>query len=333
MAGARNRQSGFFKRVIFLILGLIFAGIGTGAFSQEFPSRAVKIVVPYGAGGTIDLMARLIAPALSARLGQPVVIENKPGAGTMIGAEYVARAESDGYTLLLGSNAAFTISPQLMDKPAYDPLKSFAAIGTLAAFPNLILVKPDSPFNSLEEVVIAARKAPGKLSYASFGAGSSAQLSAEGIKTQAAVEITHIPYKSGAQSTQAILSGEVDFGFDTVLGAAQRVKSGQLKALAVTSQVRWPDLPEVRTVAEQGLTAGVVTAWVAMFAPAGLAQNIQNKLSIVLQQVIADPDISNKFANMGIRAEFTGPEQTAEMVRLEYKKLGDLIKIANIRMD
>jgi tripartite-type tricarboxylate transporter receptor subunit TctC len=333
MGGSNGRHSYFFKRVIFLIFGLVLGGMGLNASSQDFPTRPVKIVVPYGAGGTIDLMARLLAPALSAKLGQPVIIENKPGAGTVIGAESVARAEPDGYTLLLGSNAAFTISPQLMEKVTYDPLKSFAAIGTISAFPNLILVKPDSPFQSLGDVVMAARQAPGKLSYASFGAGSTAQLSAEGIKTEAKLEITHIPYKSGAQSTQAILSGDVSFGFDTVLGSAQRVKSGQLRALAVTSQARWPDLPEVRTVAEQGLPAGVVTAWVAMFAPAGIAQPIQNKLSVVLQQVIADPDIKAKFANLGVSAEFTGPIETMQMVRLEYKKFGDLIKAANIRMD
>lgn len=333
MGGSNGRHSYFFKRVIFLIFGLVLGGMGLNASSQDFPTRPVKIVVPYGAGGTIDLMARLLAPALSAKLGQPVIIENKPGAGTVIGAESVARAEPDGYTLLLGSNAAFTISPQLMEKVTYDPLKSFAAIGTISAFPNLILVKPDSPFQSLGDVVMAARQAPGKLSYASFGAGSTAQLSAEGIKTEAKLEITHIPYKSGAQSTQAILSGDVSFGFDTVLGSAQRVKSGQLRALAVTSQERWPDLPEVKTVAEQGLPAGVVTAWVAMFAPAGISPAIQNKLSDVLQQVIAEPDIKTKFANLGVRAEFTGPSETMKMVKVEYEKFGDLIKTANIRMD
>ena len=333
MGGLKGGSGCFFKRVIFLIAGLLLGGLGLNASSQDFPVRAVKVVVPYAAGGTIDLMARLLAPALSARLGQPVIVENKPGAGTMIGAESVARAEPDGYTLLLGSNAAFTISPQLMDKVTYDPLKSFAAIGTISAFPNLILVKPDSPFQSMSDVVMAARHAPGKLSYASFGAGSTAQLSAEGIKTEAKLEITHIPYKSGAQSTQAILSGDVSFGFDTVLGSAQRVKSGQLRALAVTSQARWPDLPEVRTVAEQGLPAGVVTAWVAMFAPAGISPAIQNKLSDVLQQVIAEADIKTKFANLGVRAEFTGPSETMQMVRMEYEKFGELIKSANIRMD
>lgn len=333
MGGLKGWSCCLFKRVIFLITGLVLGGLGLNAASQDFPVRSVKVVVPYAAGGTIDLMARLLAPALSARLGQPVIVENKPGAGTMIGAESVARAEPDGYTLLLGSNAAFTISPQLMDKVTYDPLKSFAAIGTISAFPNLILVKPDSPFQSMGDVVMAARQSPGKLSYASFGAGSTAQLSAEGIKTEAKLEITHIPYKSGAQSTQAILSGDVSFGFDTVLGSAQRVKSGQLRALAVTSQARWPDLPEVKTVAEQGMPAGVVTAWVAMFAPAGISPAIQNKLSVVLQQVIADSDIKTKFANLGVRAEFSGPSETMQMVRFEYEKFGKLIKTANIRMD
>jgi len=333
MDGLASRYRRFFKNIIFSTLGLSLVSFSLSTCAQDFPIRPVKIVVPYGAGGTIDLMARLLAPALSARLGQPVVIENKPGAGTMIGAEAVARAEADGHTLLLGSNAAFTISPQLMDKVSYDPLKSFAAIGTISAFPNLILVKPDSPFNTMRDVVAAARQAPGKLSYASFGAGSTAQLSAEGIKTAAGLDITHIPYKSGAQSTQAIFSGDVNFGFDTVIGSAQRVKSGQLKALAVTSQSRWPDLPDVLTLAEQGVQGGEVTAWVALFAPVATPQGIQEKLSIVLQQVMGEQDIKTKFANMSVGAEFIGPAETMRMVALEYKKFAELIKQANIRMD
>lgn len=298
--------------------------------ANDFPNHPIKMVVPYGAGGTIDLMARLLGPKLHAMLGQPVVVENRPGGGTTIGANQVARAEPDGHTLFLGSNAAFTISPQIMKAP-YDPLLSLTAVGMVSSFPNLILVKPDSPFKTLDDVVRAARAEPGKLSYASFGIGSTAQLSGEAIKVAADLNIVEVPYKSGAECVQAVLGGQVSFGFDTAIGAVQRVKQGQLRALAVTSVQRHPDLPQVPSITEAGFPSAEVTAWIALFAPARTPADAQRKLGQALQRVMADPDTQRQFVGMGVEASKLDGPATMSLLRHEYVRFGKLVEKTKIR--
>lgn len=299
------------------------------SLAADFPSHPIKLVVPYGAGGTIDLMARLLGPKLHALLGQPVVVENHPGGGTTIGAGQVARAEPDGYTLFLGSNAAFTISPQIL-KVSYDPLLSLTALGMVSSFPNLILVRPDSPFKTLGDVVRVARTTPGKLSYASFGIGSTAQLSGEAIKVASAVNIVEVPYKSGAECVQAVLGGTVDFGFDTAIGTVQRIKQGQVRALAVTSAQRHPDLPQVPSVVEAGFPSAEVTAWIALFAPSSTPADVQRKLSQALQQVMADPDTRRQFADLGVETSKLDGPATMSLMRHEYVRFGKLIEQAKI---
>lgn len=299
--------------------------------ASAYPSKPIKIVVPYGAGGTIDLMARMMGPKLHAILGQPVVVENRPGGGTMMGADAVARAEPDGHTLFLGSNAAFTISPQVVSKVPYDPLRSFAAIGIVSSFPNIIVVKPDSPFKTLDDVVQAARNEPGKISYASFGIGSTAQLSGEAIKVTSGTEITEVPYKSGAHTVQAVLSGEVNFGFDTAIGSVQRVKSGQLRALAVTSAQRINDLPLVPSIVESGYPTAEVVAWVGLFAPADISPSTQKILESAVQKLMVDSEIQQQFQKLGVEAAYVDGEATMQMMQNEYIRFGQLIEKAKIR--
>jgi tripartite-type tricarboxylate transporter receptor subunit TctC len=303
------------------------------AIAADFPSRPVKLVVPYGAGGTIDIIGRMLAPKLSALLGQPVIIDNKPGAGTTIGANEVARAEPDGHTLFLGSNSAFTISPQVIPKVPYDPLRSFAAIGTLASFPNIILVPPSSPYKTLADVVQAARAKPGTLSYASFGIASTAELSGEAIKIASGIDITEIPYKSGAQCVQAIVSGEVSFGFDTAIGSVQRVKAGQLRALAVTSTSRLPALPDVPSIADAGFPDSGVVAWIALFAPAATPAPTLKKLEAAFQQLAQDPEVQKRLTEMGIELSHLNGEATMQVMRHEYVRFGKLIEKAKIRAE
>ncbi|CAG2146004.1 Bug family tripartite tricarboxylate transporter substrate binding protein [Cupriavidus numazuensis] len=314
-------------------LALATLAFTASASAADYPSRPIRLVVPYAAGGTIDLMARMIGPKLHAALGQPVVVENRPGAGTMIGADAVARAEPDGYTLFLGSNAAFTISPQVMPNVPYDPLRSFAAIGTLASFPNLILVPPQSPYKTIADVVQAAQKAPGKISYASFGVGSTAQLSGEAIKVASGADIVEVPYKSGAQCVQAVLSGEVTFAFDTAIGSVQRVKSGQLRALAATSNGRLPDLPQVPGITEAGYPGAEVIAWVGMFAPAATPPATRTVLSNAVRKLMNDPDVKRQFANLGVQASFVDSDTTMQMMRSEYVRFGKLVEQAKIRVN
>src|SRR6218665_1281441 len=247
------------------------------ALAADYPGRPIKIVVPYAAGGTIDSMARLLSPKFRAERGQPVLIDNRPGAGTMIGADAVARSEPDGHTLFMGTNSAFTISPHIMDKLPYDPLRSFAAIGTMAPLPNLIVVKPDAPYQTLADVVDAARRGE-KISYASFGKGSTAHLSGEAIRVAAAIAIAEIPYKSGPQCVQAVLAGQVSVGLGPSFGSVQRVKRGQLRAVAITSATRSPDLPHVPTVREAGYPSAELVAWVGLFVPAATPAPIRDLL-------------------------------------------------------
>jgi len=300
------------------------------SLAAGYPARPIKMVVPYGAGGTIDVIARILGPKLNALLGQPVVVENRPGGGTTIGASQVARAAPDGYTVFLGSNAAFTLSPQIMKVP-YDPVTSLTAVGMVSSFPNLILVKPDAAFKSLDDVVRAARAEPDKLSYASFGIGSTAQLSGEAIKVAADLRITEVPYKSGVECVQAILSGEVAFGFDTAIGAVQRVKQGQVRALAVTSAQRHPDLPEVPSVVEAGFPDAEVTAWIALFVPSGTPAEVQAKLSAALQQTLADERTQQQFAGLGIKAARLDGLATMALLRDEYVRFGKLVEKAKIQ--
>ncbi|CAN7757663.1 tripartite tricarboxylate transporter substrate binding protein [Acidovorax sp. LjRoot66] len=318
------------KQVLTALSMTVLAIAGGPAMAADYPSRPIKVVVPYAAGGTIDAMARVLIPKLQAILGQPLVVDNRPGAGTMIGADAVARAEPDGYTVFMGSNAAFTISPQVMGKVPYDPIRSFAAVGTLASFPNLILVKPDSPYKTLGDVVQAAKKGE-NISYASFGVGSTAQLSGEAIKVSAGVNITEIPYKSGAQCVQAVLAGEVSYGFDTAIGAVSRVKQGQLRALAVTSATRLPDLPNVPTVVEAGYPSAEVIAWVGVFLPAASPAPIKHKLATAMQRVMDDPEVKAQFAKLGVEVKFVDGEDTMRMMRQEYVRFGKLVEAAKIR--
>lgn len=313
------------------LVAATFAGAAGTTLAADYPSRPIRLVVPYAPGGTIDMMARMLGPKLHAALGQPVVVENRPGGGTTIGAASVARAEADGYTLFLGSNAAFTISPQVMSNVQYDPLRSFAAIGTLASFPNLILVPPQSPYKTVADVVQAARKSPGKISYASFGVGSTAQLSGEAIKVASGTDIIEVPYKSGAQCVQALLSGEVTFAFDTAIGSVQRVKSGQLRALAATSASRLPDLPQVPAITEAGYPSAEVIAWVGLFAPAATPPAARTVLSNAVRKLMSDPEVKRQFANLGVQASYLDGDATMQEMRSEYVRFGKLVEQAKIR--
>jgi tripartite-type tricarboxylate transporter receptor subunit TctC len=313
------------------VMGALMLGAMAAVADDKYPNRPVQLIVPYGAGGTIDTVARRLAPKLQAALGQTIVIQNRAGGGTLIGAEAAARAEPDGYTVFLGSNASFTIMPQMVQKVAYDPLRSFAAIGTVTSFPNLILVAPNSPHQTLADVIKAARVPSAKVSYASFGPGSTSQLTGESIKVASGADIVEIAYKSGAESLNAILAGQVTFGFDTALGSAQRVKSGQVRALAATSARRMKQLPDVPTIGEAGFPEGTLGAWVALFVPAKTPQAVQAALGAALQKVLKDPEMEAEFAQMGVEITPADGKETMEMINAEHKRLGSVIQKAKLK--
>ena len=321
------------KATIGSCLGACLPVLARTQNTHSFPSRSLKMVVPYAAGGTVDLIGRMLANRFGPLLGQTVIVENRAGAGTTIGADAVARSEPDGHTLFLGTNSAFTISPQLMPKLGYDAIQGFAAIGMVTELPNLLLVKPDSPYKSFDDLVQAARKQPGKLSYASYGAGSTAHLSGEAIKSKLGIDLIQVPYKSGAQTVQAVLSGEVSVAYDTVLGSVARVKSGQVRALAVTSAKRYFSLPDVPAMEDLGLAGSEVVAWVGCFVPATTPLPAQKALTNALRKTMADPQTQKEFLNLGVQAQFMEPDATMALVRREYVQFGKLIEKAKIRME
>ena len=309
-------------------------GLGQAGLAQaRFPNRTMKIVVPYAAGGTVDLIGRMFANRLATLMGQSVVVDNKPGAGTTIGAEAVARSEPDGHTLFMGTNSAFTIAPQLMPKLGYDAVLAFAPIGMITELPNVLVVKPDSPFKTFDDLVQAAKKNPGKLSYANYGSGSTAHLSGEAIKSKLGIDLIAVPYKSGAQTIQAVLAGDVSVAYDTVLGSATRIKNGQVRALAITTAKRYFSLPDVPAMEELGLEGSEVVAWVGLFVPAATPIASQRVLAEAVRKVMADPQTHKEFLNLGVQAEYLTPDDTQALMRREYVKFGKLIEKAKIRME
>lgn len=269
-----------------------------------FPSKIITMVVPYPAGGSTDTLGRLLAHALGQNLKQTVIIDNKGGAGTAIGAAAVAQAPADGYTLLLSSNTTFTINPGLKGRLPYDPIKSFEAIGLIGSSPLVLLANPSLPFNNVKDLVAYAKSHPGKLSYASFGNGTSSHFAGEMFKLMTGVDIVHVPYKGSAPAMQDLIGGQVELSFDINVAARPHVESGKVKALAVTSRKRTPSLPQVPTMAESGYPDYEMVPWLALVGPRGLPPEARQALSNALADVLAQPAVRVELEKIGIDIAF-----------------------------
>ena len=244
-----------------LVLGALSAAFAIGASAQPYPTKPIRIVVPFPAGGTTDVLARAAAQKLTETLGQPAVVDNRPGAGGNIGAELVAKSAPDGYTLLMGTVGTHAINPSLYPKMPYDHLRDFAPVILVAGVPNVLVINPSLPVNSVQELIAYAKANPGKLNFASSGNGTSIHLSAELFKTMAGVQMAHIPYKGSAPALQDLAGGQVQLMFDNLPSALALIRAGRLKALAVTSKERAPALPDVPTIAESGLPGFEASSW------------------------------------------------------------------------
>ncbi len=271
--------------------------------AQAWPSKPIRLVVPFPPGGLIDNMARLIGPALSKELGQAIVIDNKPGAGGNLGAAEAARATADGYTLLMAS-PPLTISPAIYSNLPYKPeqIKPIAIIGSV---PNVLIVNPKSGINSVANLVARAKQRPGQMNYASNGNGTSLHLSAELLKTTSGTFITHIPYRGAAQAVTGLLSGEVDMMFENLASVLGQIQSGAVKALAVTTRKRSSTLPDVPSMIEAGLANFDVSAWFGLAAPAGLDAAVATKLESAMERISKDPAIRNVMQSRGADVSFT----------------------------
>ncbi len=294
-----------------------------------WPSKPIKIVQPFAAGGGGDIVSRLLAEKMQAELGQPVVVENRPGAGGNIGAQQVARQPADGYTLMTTSGA-FAISPSLFKSLGYDPQKDFVPITKIAIAPLLVLVRADSPLRTMADLIAMAKKDPKAVSYASFGIGSPSHMIGESINKKAGITMAHVPYSAGNAVTD-LLGGQVTVAILDALSQAPQVKAGKLRALALNGNQRLPALPDVPTLTESGIPFDLV-GWHALFAPAGTPRDVVERLNRLVNQIIAQPDVKARMFELAMFpvAPPTSPEQWGAMFRQDIQAWGDLVRGAGI---
>jgi tripartite-type tricarboxylate transporter receptor subunit TctC len=300
--------------------------------------KPVTIVVPYAPGGTTDMLGRTLAREMGPLLGRTVIVDNKPGAGSGIGASFVAHAPADGSTLLVATSTTLAINPSLYKKLAYDPAKDFAPIGLIGAVPLLVVVHPTLPVKSIAELIAYSKSKPGGLSYGSAGNGSPQHLSAEMFKAATGARLTHVPYKGSGPAVTDLLGGQIDVMFSDIPPAVQHVKAGKLRALAVTSAKRQTALPEIPTVAESGApgTRGCeAVAWQSLVAPAGTPKDVVQKFADALNKVIAQPDLRTKLEAEGFEPAAPGgtPERFAAYIRSETERWGQVIRSAGATVD
>ena len=305
----------------------------TRAETQSYPTRTIKLVVPFGPGGPTDVSARIVAQVVQSGLGPSVVIENRPGAGGAIGTKSVANAEPDGATLLIGTSATLGVVPALMKNPGYDPIKSFAPVAKVADSTLVLVVPATFPANSVQEFVAYAKANPGRLSFASAGVGNQTQLLAELFKSKAGLDIVHVPYKSGAEMVTAILGEQVQMAFPDVSILIPLIREGKLKALAVTSASRHPQLPDVPTMIESGIPDYIMTFWSGVVAPAGVPADIVNRLNTAINDGLTSASVRENLAKVGSQASPGTPQEFADFIAAETKKWSAVAKMAGISLD
>jgi tripartite-type tricarboxylate transporter receptor subunit TctC len=300
------------------------------ADAQDWPARPIHIIVSSGAGGTADILARMIGEQLAPALGQSVVVEDRPGAGGHLGAGSVARAEPDGYTLLMSGSPTHSVGPHLFKNLSYDPMRDVPPVAMVAVAPNLLVVNASLPVGSLQDLIALAREKPGQLTYSSAGPGTSGHLAAELLKTMAGIDARHVPYKSGPEAVTAVLSGNVTFVFFTVPSVLPQIEAGKLRGLAITSAARSPLVPNVPTVAEAGFPGFEVLAWYAIFAPRDTPKPIVARLSAEIARIVARPEIRGKLAQFGMEPRYMTAEQLTSFVAVESPKWGQLLRASGV---
>jgi tripartite-type tricarboxylate transporter receptor subunit TctC len=311
-----------------LVLGYI-----APVHAQSYPGKAIKLVVPFGPGGPTDVSARIVAQVVQSALGQSVVIENRPGAGGALGTKSVANAEPDGTILLIGTSATLGVVPALVKSPGYDPIKSFAPVAKVADS-TLVLVAPAKfPATSVAEFIAQAKANPGKLSYASAGVGNQTQLLAELFKSKAGIDVVHVPYKSGAEMVTAILSEQVQMAFPDVSILIPLIRDGRLKALAVTSARRHPQLPDVPTMIESGVPDYVMTFWSGVVAPSGTPMKIVSKLNAAINDGLRSAAIRESLAKIGAETNPGSPQDFADFIAAETKKWSAVAKMSGLSLE
>ena len=318
------------------LLAALFVVTLAGALpvcAQEYPRKPIRLIVPFAPGGGNDTVARAISQSAGASLGQPVVVDNRAGAGGMLGAELAARSPPDGYTLFLGGVGSHAINPNLHAKLPYDPVKDFAPITLIASAPSVLVVNPSLPARTLAEFTALAKASPGRINYASNGNGSSAQLAAVLYESMAGVQMVHVPYKGLAPALVDLLAGEVQAMFSSVVAIVPNIKAGRLRALAVTGKRRAALLPEVPTLDESGVPGYEAGSWYGILAPAGTPQAVVAKLHEAIVRALAKPEVRERLVSEGAEVIGSTPEAFAAHITAELARMGKLIRDAGIRME
>jgi len=323
----------FMLRFAALLLTALGASTAFAQGAAGYPSKSIRIVVPFSAAGTTDLLARAVGSEMQKAWGQPVVVENRPGAGGNLGSDIVAKAAPDGYTLLVGAVSPQAINVTLYPKMPYDVMRDFAHITLLAAVPNLLEVHPSVPVKTVKELIALAKSKPGQLTYASSGSGTSIHLSAELFKTMAGVDMLHIPYKGSAPAVTDLIGGQVQLMFDNLPSSIAQVKAGKLRPIAVTTLKRSPALPDVPTIAESGLPGYDASSWFGMHAPAGTPKDIISKIHGVVTKSLHTPEMMERLSTQGAQPVGNTPEEFTEFLRVEIAKWAKVVKASGARVD
>jgi tripartite-type tricarboxylate transporter receptor subunit TctC len=325
------------RRCIIAAIACVLAGgvsfAPLTACAQGYPTKPIRLVVPFPPGGSLDVVARAIGQKLTEAWGQPVVIDNRPGAGGNIGADLVAKSAPDGYTILEGALSTHAVNVSLYRKMPYDPIKDFAPITLVATTPNVLVLSPALPVNSVSELVAYAKAHPGGLSFGSGSNGSAGHLAGELFKAEAGVDMVHIPYKGAAPALQPLLAGDTQLMFDKLANSTPQLKAGRLNALAVTTAKRSALIPELPTLAETGLPGFDIYTWWGFMAPAGTPKEIIAKWNAEVTRILATPEMKAFFAQQGAEPAPTTPEQFAALIRSEIPKYAKIVKDSGAKVD
>jgi tripartite-type tricarboxylate transporter receptor subunit TctC len=319
----------------FLKAVLIAAGAALLAVpaAAEYPQRPIQLISPFPAGGAADVLARYLGKELEAQLGKPVIVLNKPGAGTIIGAQAAATAVADGYTLFLSSNSTFSANPAVYAKLPYDPATDFEPIGMVATLSLVILTQANSPLNNLGDLVTAAKADPKKYLFATFGNATAPHFAAEMFKEAAGIEMTHVPYRGSAPAMTDLLGGQIPLSFDTVVAAVPQIQIGKIKALAVTTAQRSSLLPNVPTIAESGYPGFDMGSWAALVGPKGLQADVKARLSKALETVMAMPAVQEKLKTMGFEPDYRPIADWTGYVNKDIGRMREIATRAQIKVD
>jgi tripartite-type tricarboxylate transporter receptor subunit TctC len=318
--------------MIRLLLALFCLAVAT-AQAQDYPTRAIRLIVPFTPGGVTDTSARVVADRLAARLGQQVVVENRPGASGNIGTQLVAQAAPDGYTLVLGFDGTMVINPWVFPNIPFDTVKDFVPVTKLGDATLIMVAHPSVPANNMRELIALAKAKPGTLSYGTSGTGGTPHLAGELLNQRAGITLTHVPYKGGGQALGDVVGGQIPLVYTAIASAQQYVKSGRLKALGVSGAKRAGSMPDVPTFQESGLDGFVVDSWVGVFAPAKTPRAIVDRLQRELAAVLAMPEVRERYAVLGIEPVGNTSEQFGEQIRVDLAKWEKVVKQAHIRAE